>query len=74
MPKVLIHYDPVLQLMSVFDKWDWPVNPEWDVVVHLKSSHYRNMKRNEQRYNKDQTFLTKFFMEAQTRGTEIREQ
>jgi hypothetical protein len=74
MPKVLIHYDTVRHELSVFDAWDWPPHPEYDVVVHLKSSHYRNIKRNEQRWMKDQTFLNNFFIEAQRRGTEIREQ
>lgn len=70
MPRVLLHYDTVRAEYSIHESWDWPLG-EYDTVVFMKASHFRNIKRNDMRWNKDQEFLNNFFIEAQKAGREI---
>jgi hypothetical protein len=74
-PKCVIEYDPETGEYDVFEVTDtWPtVESGYAVVVDLKASHYKNIKRNEERFLKDQEFLEKFFIEAQQAGRPIRE-
>lgn len=76
MPRVIIEFNRNFGEYSVFEATDtWPTREsEYSVVVDMKSNHYRNLKRNEERYIKDQNFLEKFFVEAQMSGRQIREQ
>ena len=74
MPKVVIEYDPELGEYDVFEVPKTQiVDSEYAVVVDMKASHYKNIKRNEERWLKDQTFLENFFIEAQASGRQIRE-
>ena len=75
MPRVIIEFDPELGEYDVFEVTDtWPtIDSEYVVLVDLKASHYKNIKRNEERVVKDQQFLRNFFIEAQQAGRPIRE-
>lgn len=75
MPRVIIEFDPELGEYDVFEVTDtWPtIDTEYAVLVDMKSSHYKNIKRNEERVYKDQQFLEKFFIEAQQAGRPLRE-
>ena len=75
MPRVIIEFDPELGEYDVFEVTDtWPtIDSEYAVLVDLKASHYKNIKRNEERVVKDQQFLHYFFIEAQKAGRPIRE-
>lgn len=75
MPKCVIEYDPESGNYDVFEVTDtWPtVESGYAVVVDLKASHYKNIKRNEERCFKDQRFLENFFIAAQESGRQIRE-
>ena len=75
MPKVKIAYDRAYQEYAITEGGKYTVidDPEWEAIIEMKSSHFRNMQRNIDRYNKDQQALMNFFMEAQMRGREIRE-
>lgn len=75
MPTVKIAYDPTFQEFSLTESHkDAVLDPEWEVLVDMKASHFRNMRRNQTRYNRDQEALQKFFIQAQMSGTRIREQ
>jgi hypothetical protein len=75
MPRVVIEFDPEEGRYDVFRVTDtWPtIDHEYAVLVDMKASHYNNIKRNEDRVNRDQEFLEKFFIEAQALGRPIRE-
>lgn len=75
MPKCIIGYDPVAGEYYAYEVTDkYPtVSSEYEVVVDMKASHYRNLKRHEEQWCKDQDFLEKFFFEAQSSGRQIRE-
>jgi hypothetical protein len=62
----------VYDLFEVTDTWP-TLESEYAVVVDMKASHYKNIKRNEERLLRDQNFLEKFFIEAQQAGRPIRE-
>jgi hypothetical protein len=74
-PRVVIGDDPEYQDYRVNEvsKDFYPVDEDYQVVVDMKASHYRNIKRNEERFYRDQEFLQKFFIEAQESGRQIRE-
>jgi hypothetical protein len=73
-PRCVIEFDPEL---GEYDLFEVPptqqIDSEYAVVVDMKASHYKNIKRNEERFLKDQEFLEKFFIEAQQAGRPIRE-
>lgn len=75
MPKVIIEYDPELGQYDVFEvTHSHPtLEPGYAVLVDMKASHYRNIKRNEERVVKDQRFLENFFIAAEEAGRQIRE-
>jgi len=73
MPKVLIHFDTVRHEYSVHDSWDWTPNPEYETIVDMKSGTWKEIQRNMDRWNRDQTILNKLFIEAQMSGRAIRE-
>lgn len=74
MPKVTIIFDHIKRryFLELFDNVGKD-NDEWEVVMDMKASHFRNMRRNEDRFQRDQEALKKFFIEAQMSGKEIRE-
>lgn len=74
MPKVTIIFDRIKRryFLELFDSVGKD-NDEWEVVMDMKASHFRNMRRNEDRFQRDQEALKKFFIEAQMSGKEIRE-
>ncbi len=73
MPRVVISFDAVNQEYSVYpvDKDYTPT--EYEAVVHMKSSSYREIVRTELRWLKHQDFLEKFFVEAQMAGRNLSE-
>ncbi len=73
MPKVIISFDPEHHEYSVTTFSGQRINPEYEVVMDMKSSHYINMIRNKRRYENDLETLRKFFIEAQSAGRQIRE-
>lgn len=73
MPKILVHYDPGFQEFVAFDTWDWDPNPEYDVIVDIKSGTWKEMQRNISRTSRDQNILQRLFIEAQMAGRPIRE-
>lgn len=74
MPKVVITYYPnYLEYDVTQVNKDYVPGSDYEVVMDMKASHYRNMKRNLARYVKDQEALQKFFIEAQMAGRQIRE-
>lgn len=75
MPKVTIVYFPNTGKFTVdeMDRIGYDSDSGYEVVMDMKSSHFRNMKRNEDRYRRDQEALHKFFIEAQMSGKQIRE-
>ena len=74
MPKVVITFDPehheywVQEVPKTFTH-----DPEYQVVMDMKASHFRNIMRNAERYERDLDTLRKFFIEAQMAGRAIRE-
>lgn len=72
MPRVVISFDP-----EHHEYWVEPArdgveyDPEYQAVMHMKSSHYLNMQRNRKRFENDRDTLRKFFIEAQMRGREF---
>jgi hypothetical protein len=74
-PRVIIEFDPELGEYDIFEVTDtWPtIDSEYAVLVDMKASHYKNIKRNEERVLRDQQFLHNFFIEAQQAGRPIRE-
>lgn len=74
MPRVVIEYNPQYEEYAVCEVGkDFQVESDFQVIVDMKSSHYRNIKRNEERFDRDQAFLERFFIEAQEAGKPIRE-
>ena len=74
MPKVVIHFDPEHHEYHVFQYVEGMVfDNEYQVLVEMKASHYRNILRNESRHQNDRDTLRKFFVEAQMAGRPIRE-
>lgn len=75
MPRVVITFNDETgdYYMDAYDK-GVEYDPEYQVVVDLKSSHFQNIVRNRQRVCKDQDFLRNFFIQAQMAGRAIREQ
>lgn len=73
MPKVVITFDPEHHEYFVTPYGGQTLNSEYDVVMDMKSSHYRNIIKNVQRYENDLSSLRKFFVEAQMAGRQIRE-
>lgn len=74
MPKVVITFDP--EHHDYFVEPARPgvaYDPEYQVVMDMKSSHYQNMVRNRTRTMRDQDALRKFFIEMQMSGRERRE-
>lgn len=72
MPRVVISFDPEhheywVEIARPGVEYD----PEYQAVMHMKSSHFRNMRRNAVRFNNDRDTLRKFFIEAQMRGREF---
>jgi hypothetical protein len=73
MPRVAITFHDELAEYFVEPYTGWELD-EYQVVVDLKSSHYRNILRNRERVDKDQKFLQNFFIQAQMAGRALREQ
>lgn len=73
MPKVVISFDPEFGEYDVDTTWEEPLT-EYEALVFMKASHYRNIQKNLARAHKDQEFLEKFFIEAQMSGRVISEQ
>lgn len=75
MPRVIIQFDPEIGEYYVFeDPKGRGLDPDYEVAVDLKASHFRSIKRNSDQVAKDQDFLEKFFIRAQMAGRAIREQ
>lgn len=75
MPKVVITFDHEHHEYFVEPAREGvEYDPEYQAVMDMKSSHYRNMLRNKNRFETDRDTLRKFFIEAQTRGRQFREQ
>ncbi len=74
MPKVAITFDPEHHdyFVRVVDK-DYKPDEEYEAVMDMKASHFRNIIRNADRYENDLNTLRKFFIEAQMRGRQFRE-
>lgn len=74
MPKVVISFDP-----DSGDYWveavakDFEPDPEYQAVMDMKSSHFRNILRNAKRYENDLNTLHEFFVRAQMSGRQFRE-
>lgn len=73
MPKCVIKYDKQFGEYMVYPYTEGQNITEYEAIVFMKASHYRNMQKNIQRWVKDQDFLEKFFIEAQTAGRTISE-
>lgn len=73
MPRVVITFDPEHHEYFVTPFQGQTINPEYEVVMDMKSSHYRNMMKNRARYVNDLDTLRKFFLEGQLSGRTIRE-
>lgn len=73
MPKVVITWDTVFCKFLVERYKGQPVDPEFQAVMDMKSSHYLNMKRNQVRVDTDQENLKSKFIQAQETGREFRE-
>lgn len=74
MPKVVITFDPEHHEYWVDEvSKDFKPNPEYHAVMDMKASHFRNIRKNAQRYENDLDTLRKFFVEAQMAGRQIRE-
>lgn len=75
MPKVVITFDP-----EHHDYYVEPAvkgmeyNPEYQAVMDMKASHFRNILRNAKRYENDLATLRRFFIRSQMYGREFREQ
>lgn len=74
MPRVIIEFNAESHIYFVDLYKGEEIDDEYQVIVDLKSSHYRNIRRNDGRVQRDQTFLQNFFIRAQTLGRHIREQ
>lgn len=75
MPRVVITFDTeTSMLFADTAQKDREYDPEYQVVMDMKASHYKNIKRNLMRFNQDQKTLLKFFIETQQAGRPIREQ
>lgn len=76
MPKVIITFDKDYSFFGVSELkgTDEYIDPEYQVVMDMKASHYRNIRRNWSRYNNDQKALLNFFIQAQQTGRVLREQ
>lgn len=77
MPKVVItqdYYDGGFWEYTV-DRFvsDDEVDPEYQVVMEMKASHFKNIQRNAKRVFADQEVLNKFFEQAKDSYTVIRE-
>ena len=74
MPKVVITFDPEHHEYWVQEvAKDFKPDPEYQAVMDMKSSHFRNIVKNSKRYENDLNTLRKFFVEAQMRGRQFRE-
>ena len=73
MPKVVISFDPEHHEYFVTTYHGQGLNDEYDVVMDMKSSHYRNILKNAKRYENDLNSLRKFFIQVQMAGRQIRE-
>lgn len=75
MPRVVISYNPEFYEYDITQvPKDYSSESEYEVTVEMKASHFRNMRRNMARVDKDQEFLTGLFIQAQSSGRKIREQ
>ncbi len=75
MPRVVITFDPDHHEYFVEQaRQDVEYDPEYQVVMDMKASHYLNMQKNRKRFENDRDSLRKFFIEGQMRGREFREQ
>ena len=73
MPKVVISFDPEHHEYFVTPYHGQTLNKEYDVIMDMKASHFRNILKNVQRYQNDLNSLRKLFVEAQMSGRELRE-
>lgn len=74
MPRVAISFDPDTHEYFVEQVTkDFKPTPEYQVVMDMKSSHFRNILRNAERYERDMDSLRKLFIEAEMAGRAIRE-
>lgn len=74
MPRVAITFDPDHHEYFVETvSRDFEPTPEYQVVMDMKASHFRNILRNAERYQRDMDSLRKLFIEAEMAGRTIRE-
>ncbi len=78
MPRVIIQYDPQFGVYSVIipqsKEAEENINKEYEVLVDMKASSFKSIRRAEERWVNNQEFLEKFFISAQTSGRHLREQ
>lgn len=74
MPKVTILYDTVRSeyLVEETSQAGHDENSGVEAVMEMKASHFKNMKRNEDRYYKDQETLHNMFLQAKQANAEGR--
>lgn len=74
MPKVVITFDPEHHeyWVETVEK-DFKPDPEYQAVMDMKASHFRNIVKNAQRYENDLSTLHRFFVQAQMSGRQFRE-
>lgn len=74
MPKVVITFDPEHHEYYVEQaRMGVEYDPEYQVIMDMKASHFLNMQKNRKRFENDRDTLRKFFIEAQMAGRAIRE-
>lgn len=73
MPRIIITFDPEHHEYFVTEYRGQTINPEYEVLLDMKSSHFRNMLKNAKRYEGDRNTLRRLFLEAQLSGKVIRE-
>lgn len=75
MPKVVITFDPEHHDYYVEEvQKGVNYNPEYQAIMDMKASHFRNILRNAKRYENDLETLRTFFIQSQMSGREFREQ
>jgi len=74
MPRVVITYNPSLAEYSVkLAQKNQVLDPEYQILMEMKSGHFKFFMKNMDRYVKDQLALSRFFIEGQMTGRQLRE-